>query len=141
MEEKKLSLLEQRELLKEQYKAEMRADKARLDALRGQRLAQNAENLVDQMSNALEGEDSETWINKLNEESLPKEAKLAMALENFKRSEGLISDVKNIDSDEVLETKEKTIGEEVSLPEIPDEKAPTEENKPKPARTMGDDEA
>jgi hypothetical protein len=78
-EEKKLSSEEQRERMKEEYKRELKARKeflGKVDALKKQQT----------LLNAMEGmqyeDDSDEWINKLNQETAMREAKAEMALES-----------------------------------------------------------
>lgn len=124
----------------------MRADKARMDALRTQRIAQNAENLVEQMSQSLDSDDTEYWTEKLNMETLPKEVQLAMALEKFKQSEGLSSHSESATNPtEINKNKsdqEKTLGDETKSSQVNDSK----ESEIEPDvlkenhRTLGDEE-
>lgn len=77
--EKKLSSEEQRERMKEEYKRELKARKEFLGKVNTLKQQQT-------LLNAMEGmqyeDDSDEWINKLNQETAMREAKTEMAMES-----------------------------------------------------------
>ncbi len=79
-EEKKLSSEEQRERMKEEYKRELKARKEFLGKVNTLKQQQT-------LLNAMEGmqyeDDSDEWINKLNQETAMREAKVEMAMDTI----------------------------------------------------------
>jgi len=69
---------EKREQLKQAYLQELRARKKALDGQRGQQYLQQIERALAEMSLALEADDSDQWIARLNSQSLVEEAKPGM---------------------------------------------------------------
>jgi hypothetical protein len=79
-EEKKLSSEEQRERMKEEYKRELKARKEFLGKVNTLKQQQT-------LLNAMEGmqyeDDSDEWINKLNQETAMREAKVELAMDTI----------------------------------------------------------
>jgi phage shock protein A len=80
-ENKKLSSEEQRQLMKEQYKQDLRMRKEFLNKVNELKKQQPLVNALDEISKAGE-DDTDEWIAKLNQKSAMTEAKMEMALDS-----------------------------------------------------------
>ncbi len=81
MDEKHLSGEEKRRRMKEQYKKELRERKEFLDKVKGLRRMQSINQALDQMNPE---DDTQDWIDKLNQETAFNEARTEMAIESAK---------------------------------------------------------
>ena len=145
MEERKLTPAEERERLKEQFKREMMEDKAKLEALRRKSLANQAENLLEQITAQTEADDSDIWMEKLNSETAVKESPLDTALEKFKQQylgEQTPKAKQPLPSADV-KVGSKTLGDEELLPDhsYPNKNSSDlPEAPPQPTKSLGDEE-
>jgi len=99
-ENKKLSSEEQRRLMKEQYKQDLRMRKEFLDKVNE---LKKQEPVLKALESMQVEDDSDEWIAKLNQETALTEAKLEMALENAPIGDGSEPKVEAVElSDEEL---------------------------------------
>ena len=84
MDEQELSGEEKRRRMKEEYKKELRARKEFLDKVNGLRRVQSINKALSDMNVE---DDSQEWIDKLNQESAFTEAKVEMAMESARLAE------------------------------------------------------
>jgi lipopolysaccharide export LptBFGC system permease protein LptF len=132
MPDEKLSGEEQRQLLKEQFKKDLREREAFLEKMKELKQEQKIVKALESMNPE---DDTDEWINKLNEESAFSEAKTEMALEAVKSDETPLVDeelLKKSVAEEMVARLKAEMKKESEAAEKPKaEEKPEEKNPPK----------
>lgn len=146
---------EKRRLLKEQYKKDLQKRKAFLDQARSLRKMNTMNKSVSDIVDGFNQDDSDDWIQQLNQESALTEAKLEMALETAEDQQAELdrlakeAEMEKFNAEEMVKQMKREMGllteEEEEKPEPPEAKSsePTAEKEEKkeedkPDKTLGD---
>ena len=116
MDDKFLSGEEKRAKLKEAYKKDLQERKSFLEKVNAQKHLNQISSTLEDMTKRLIGDDTDEWIQKLNQESALADAKMDMVLGNHQSPEELESPALQVSDT----TSEKTLGELSSTEKIPD---------------------
>lgn len=120
---------EKRRQMKEQYKRDLKLRKEFLDKAKNLRNQQNINKAISEMMDGMK-DDSEDWINQLNQETALTEAKFDVALDEAKAAEQKLKDIANeaemkrIQAESLVEQMKRDMG---LLPELEVEEEDTEE--------------
>lgn len=123
---------EKRQQLKEQYKQDLIQRKAFLEKVRQLSKIQRINKALSDMESAITGDDSDEWIQKLNQDSAINEAQLDMALDQALKSGQNMQDLmQQVEKERASATDlVKQMKKEMGLPVEEEDTAPVVENAP-----------
>jgi hypothetical protein len=141
MAEKKLSSEEQRAKMKEEYKKDLRLRKQFLEDVKEHKRQKTLTDAVVEITSANEQDDTDVWVEKLNQESALTEAKMEMALDSSGTGSGLPSEKERLELSDaelrkikaqelVNQMKAEMSGNATPQPQVEQKKESTPESKP-----------